>query len=409
MKHPILHLGLIAVLGAGLAAQDKPHKPTKPLDVRASRKLPAGDTVAHGDAAKGRIEQKPAAGQPGEASGGDSWFDVTNRDLGTFYGKGEAVGTFRFKNPHDEPIDWRSLTPSCQCAKAVIRVDGKTFRLMNKPKRLVEVIEERGQPERIQNVAAITIPAGAEGEVETHLDMRNIQGAKYATLDIHSTDPKQPQSKLTFRAKGAKLFALSPNEVNLNKMSWNDQREFTVTVSSPLQKDWQILSMDEADKAFDVTWEKSQVGDRTQWTIKGKYGPLENGQPGGGVLRFKTDVNGASTFDVRVLAYVTGPLDVKPGAFLPLGLIRKGSAVSKEVVFEPNDGTELEALSIELGKLTLKEEFVTAVARKDGKNLVIDLTISADAPKGLVKGEMVVTLNHPLVKEKRVMFNGFVR
>ena len=140
------------------------------------------------------------------------------------------------------------------------------------------------------------------------------------TLDIHSTDPTLPQSKLTFRAQGAKLFALSPKEVNLNKMSWNDQREFSVTVSSPLQKDWQIVGMDEADDAFDISWEKSQVGDRTQWTIKGKYGPLENGQPGGGVLRFRTDVNGAATFDVRVLAYVTGPLDVKPGGFLTLEL-----------------------------------------------------------------------------------------
>ena len=41
--------------------------------------------------------------------------------------------------------------------------------------------------------------------------------------------------------------------------------------------------------------------------------------------------------------------------------------------------------------------------------LVVELTVADNAPKGLVKGELVVKLNHPLITEKRVMFNGFVR
>src|SRR5690606_1022913 len=56
------------------------------------------------------------------AKGGNSWFPVTVHELGTFYGQGEAVGLFEFKNPHDEAIEWRSLAPSCQCASAEIRI-----------------------------------------------------------------------------------------------------------------------------------------------------------------------------------------------------------------------------------------------------------------------------------------------
>ena len=41
--------------------------------------------------------------------------------------------------------------------------------------------------------------------------------------------------------------------------------------------------------------------------------------------------------------------------------------------------------------------------------VVRDLEVADNAPKGLVKGELVVKLNHPLVAEKRIMFNGFVR
>ena len=37
------------------------------------------------------------------------------------------------------------------------------------------------------------------------------------------------------------------------------------------------------------------------------------------------------------------------------------------------------------------------------------MSVDETAPKGLVKGELVIKLNHPLVPEKRIMFNGFVR
>ena len=127
------------------------------------------------------------------------------------------------------------------------------------------------------------------------------------------------------------------------------------------------------------------------------------------MLKFYTDVRGDSSFQVRVMAMVQGPLEVKPGGFLPLGMIRKGSAMVKEIVFEPNDGTKLEATSMNFEKLTMGAEFVTATSKLDGGKLIVSMSVSPQAPAGLLKGDLVVHLNHPLVKEKRIMFNGFVR
>jgi hypothetical protein len=106
---------------------------------------------------------------------------------------------------------------------------------------------------------------------------------------------------------------------------------------------------------------------------------------------------------------VQGPLEVKPGGFLPLGLVRKGTGVKKEIVFEPNDGFALEATALKFEKMSMDGQFVTASQRKDGNKLVVELLISDQAPTGMLKGELVVELNHPLVKDKRIMFNGFVR
>ncbi len=364
-------------------------------------------------------EVKPAAPAPAPggrvaprapATGGNPWFAVTNQDLGTFFGTGDAVGVFKFKNPGDQMIEWRNLTGSCQCARAVVRVGGRTYELAAKPtpNQLTRVTKVQGQPDQIERVQQITIEPRAEGEVEVHLDMNQITGAKSASFDAHTTDPALPQFKLNFHATGAQLFTTSPNEVNLNKMTWSESRDFTVTVTSPTQKDWNIQRMDDAGKGFEVAYEKAAAGDKTSWVIKGKYGPVDGEMAGGGVLKFHTDVHGGATFSVRVIAMVQGPLEVKPGAFMSLGLIRKGNTMKKEVVFEPNDGAQLEATALKFEKVTIPDA-VTASSRRDGNKLIVEIMVSDTSPPGLLKGDLVVELNHPLVKEKRIMFNGFVR
>lgn len=355
------------------------------------------------------ISTQPSIGKQ-KGSGGNSWFPVTIQELGTFYGQGEAIGMFHFKNPHNDAVEWRSMQPSCQCASAEIRVGDRIYRVIAKPtKRVVRVTKRAGQPDKLENVRSITIGPGEEGVIETRLNMQNITGVKSATLDIHSTDPVEPQLKLTFRATGAELFSISPKEINLNKMTWNESREFTVTVSGSATKDWKILKMDDAGSAFDVKWEKVGTGPVTSYKISGKYGPVNGETGGGGVLKFRTNLNGSATFNVRVLAFVQGPLEIKPGGFLTLGLIRKGQTVTKNIIFEPNDGTDLKATDLVFEKTSLAKEFITATQRKDGAKLIIDLSIAENAPTGLVKGELVVKLNHPLIKEKRIVFNGFVR
>jgi hypothetical protein len=390
LHHPLPRvLALVACLGSAIA-QDAP-APGKPVAPVAPQGVP------------------PAP--PKLPVGGNSWFAVTNQDLGTYFGQGEAVGVFPFKNPNSTPVDWKALSGSCQCAKAIVRVGGRTYELSAKPTPNVlrRVTKVAGQPDQYEVVHQIAIEGGAEGEVEVHLDMNAITGPKQAYLDVHTTDPALPQFKLNFQATGAQLFSIAPSEVQLNKMTWNETREFTVTVTSPRQRDFNITRMDDAGKAFSATWEKVPTGDTTSWIIKGKYGPVDGDTSGGGSLKFHTDVEGNATFTVRVLAFVQGPLEVKPGAFLPLGMIRKGNTVKKQIAFEPNDGFQLASTEMKFEKMTMAEEYVTASSHQEGNKLIVELEISDKAPAGLLKGDLVVGLNHPLVKEKRIMFNAFVR
>ncbi len=109
------------------------------------------------------------------------------------------------------------------------------------------------------------------------------------------------------------------------------------------------------------------------------------------------------------MAFVQGPLEVKPGGFLSLGMIPKGKTVKKELVFEPNDGTKLEMTGYRVEKGSVGKEMLTVTAKKDGDKLVVSIEVSDKAPQGLLKGDLIVELNHPLMKEKKIIFNGFVR
>lgn len=388
--HPVLGFVAALALGSLLSAQETT---TKKVPDAAPEKAPL-----HVPA--------PTAG----AKSDNSWFPVTDLDLGTFFGHEEAIGPFHFKNPKDKAVEWKNLTGSCTCTKAVIKLGERRYELVSKPeKQLVRVSKNASGAEVREVVQQLTVEAGEEGTVEVHMEMHGVTGPRQASLDIHTTDETLPQIKLKWHATGAQMFVVSPAEVNLNKMTWNESREFTVTVTSPLNKDWNIKRMDDAGKSFQVSWTKAMNGDTATWTIQGKYGPVDGETGGGGVLKFYSDIQGESSFLVRVMAFVQGPLEVKPGGFLPLGMIKKGVELKKEVVFEPNDGLKLEATKLSFEKMTMGAEFVTVSQRQDNGKLVVEMVVSPQAPQGLLKGELVVELNHPLVKEKRIMFNGFVR
>lgn len=338
------------------------------------------------------------------------WFPVVEQDLGTFFNHEEAVGHFRFKNPRKKAVEWKNLLGSCQCSKAVITLPGRKYELTSKPQNtLVRVTRTDDGPEQRDVVQQVTVQPEEEGEIEVHMEMTGISGPKQATIDIHTNDAELPMLRLRWTATGAQMFLVSPAEVSLNAMTWAESREFTVTVTSPVQKDFNIVRMDET-KDFDVKWEKALVNGLATWTIRGKYGPITSeGPTGGGVLKFTTDAKNDSSFLVRVMAMVKGPMEVKPGSFVAFGRIAKGTSRSEKIVFEPNDGQNLEATALRFEKLTLEQQFITAKTTKDGNKLVVEIEVSKDAPPGLVRGDLVVELNHPHVKEKRLMFNGFVR
>jgi hypothetical protein len=365
--------------------------------------------------AKQPLPEQPVKIQSGVGQKtGNSWFETTEQDLGTFFNNEAAVGKYKFKNPTDKPQEWRNIQPSCTCSQARIQIGTQHYEVSGKPAAIYRLSQGPGGESR-EKVTTVEVGPGEAGEIEVHMDMHGVTGLRESSIDIYTTDQDSPLLKVKFRATGAVMFSVVPPEVNLNKMAWNQQREFTVQVTSPLAKDFNITGTDPLQTGLKVEYDKQLKDGVATWTIRGTFGPLEaqagtgGGMSSGGQIRFHTDVKSGAGFDVRVMAFVEGPLEIKPGSFMALGMIRHGTPVTRRVTLEPNDGSDLQVTKFRLEKLSVPEKFVTPKATKEGKLLHIDLEVSPDAPEGLFSGTLVIELNHPAVKEKAVMFNGYVR
>jgi hypothetical protein len=319
-----------------------------------------------------------AAVTPGKVTGiqepppdlGNPWFPKTRLELGSFFKEEEAHGRFTFTNPTDVEHKLSGLMASCACAKAVIRVGDRKYVLDKDPvaNSLHRVTELEGQTTR-ERVSFITVGPKQQGEIEVFVDMHGVRGTKDASIDFQTTDPQLAHGKLNFSAVGAVVFEVTPPDVNLNEMTWRDQRQFTFEITSPLKPDFNITGWEaNPPDAVKLSYEKTARDGKTVWRVSGTYGPNADERASGSALTFKTDLDGQSV-ETRIIAYVKGPLTVEPGGFLSLGHIPSSSGTSRTVKLSPTDDFDLQVTSVELQDLRVPDgakDKVKVEAKKAG-------------------------------------------
>lgn len=362
---------------------------------------------------------QPASGaqQSGYGAGsGNEWFTRTQADFGTFFEEETAKGVFSFSNPRDVEHRITRLTPSCACSKAVIRVAGRTYEI-GSDKVLRRLRTNEDGTEIKEQVSYITVPAKEEGEVEVFMKMTGIRGLREADLNLQLSDEKLPIVGLKWRATGAVFFAVEPPEVNLNEMTWTDQREFEFRIRSPLQKDFNLVSHEPLSESMKITYEKEMDGDSAVWVVKGTYGPGASERDQGGAITFTSDIRGEGAKDAkqvtaRVVAFLKGPLTVSPGGFIALGHVKRDQGKEVEVRLTPTGDFDLQVERLEPNRLRISEEqrkFLKFEHRKDGKDVIVVIKVMKGMSPAYVNGILKIHLNHPAARVKDVMFNGFVR
>lgn len=397
---------------AGLSSQND--GVTAPIDVKPGKTVPStGNQEPIGPAPA--PQQGKVKVQPPRATGPNAWFETTSVNLGTFLEGETGIAKFPFVNPRDVTHQIRNIQPNCQCAKARIVVGDREYLVENDPTphtiKRVETIKGREEKQVVKHIA---VGAGESGFVEMHLSLKGIKGPKKAFISMRTTDDQLRNIHVTAEARGVTFFKIVPPEINLNKMTWDEKREFSFEVSSDVKPTFEIVGVESTNESLVVTSQRQFVREgQSVWKIEGTYGPNTGNFGAGGVLKLKTDIVGTNDqpkiADVRVIAIVEGPMTVRPGTFLPFGRVKRKEGASKVVEFVPNGDFDLDFTDVHIEGLTVDEKWVKIDTSKEGRTLKLELTILPDAPRRLIRGDIKVGLNHPAEKEKSIQFNGFVR
>lgn len=385
---------LLLSLVAGLSAQGADDLPVRD-----------GEVVPPGRPTPPPIRQLKT-GQP------NKWFDRTKLFMGEFLDKERVSGKFSFKNPTGKVVSFKNLQGSCQCAQATITVGKRVYELTKKPvsNSLHRIEKDQNGKATRKRITHLNIEPGEQGSILVEMEMGGLQGYKDATLAISTTDPAMKQVTLGWQAKGVKLFNIIPNDVFLNNLKWGDSRKFSFVVESEINPDFKLL--DHAELPSYVKVEKRLIdrpNGKKAWKIDGTFGPNADPKSGGAAIKYKTDWKDREVH-LNVIATITGPVDIRPGTFISFGKIRKGVGAERKITITPNGDFKLEVSKVEFIDVTLDKKYLSAVYQQVGKDLVVTVRIAKEA-KGtfLVRGKMVLHLNHPAIKTKKFNFNGILR
>jgi hypothetical protein len=113
---------------------------------------------------------------------------------------------------------------------------------------------------------------------------------------------------------------------------------------------------------------------------------------------------------MRVSAMIKGPLELKPGGFLNLGVIRAGKGGEGRITLIPAGDFDLQVTKLEAERVSIAADVVQFSHHKQGKEVLVDIKIAPEVKKDqIVRGLLKIHLNHPASPVKEVHFTGFVR
>jgi hypothetical protein len=402
---PVSVIALLSLVASGLPAQE--------INNSKARSTGAADSLGGQDGNRSsQRPPQPKAIRQLRTGTPNRWFDRTKLFMGEFLDKERVTGKFAFKHPGGGPVSFKNLAGSCQCAQAVITVGDRVYELTKKPVSNSLHRIDKGDDGKLvrKRITHLNVEPGEEGTIEVQMEMGGMQGYKDATLSITTTDPAMKQVTLAWQAKGVKLFNITPNDVFLNNMKWGDTRKFAFIVESEVKPDFKLLDAEDLPPYVKISKKLiDRPNGKKAWKVDGTFGPNADPKSGGAALKFKTDWKGREV-QLNIIATITGPVSIEPGTFISFGKIRKGEGAERKVTITPNGDFKIEATKIEFQDVTLDGKYISASAVQEDGKLVVTVKIAKEAEGAfLVRGKMILHLNHPAIGTKKFNFNGILR
>ncbi len=227
------------------------------------------------------------------------------------------------------------------------------------------------------------IPPMGEAYIEVTFNSTNFTGKVKKTVSVETNDPQEPVHTLTLEAYVIEEVTATPPRLTLGQIKQGEGRNLQVEIKSPLGLDLKVPKAQSSSKAIMVNSIERQPNGEYIIQLEVK----KDSQPGrfSGDLVVYTSSQHQPTITIPFFGEVVGHVSVFPPQ-LSFGLVRKGKAVSRQVLVTLHDQeTKLTNIQIEPEVFSFKRD-----VQKGGTFCRIDVTLNKEAPTGTLAGKLKI-------------------
>jgi hypothetical protein len=318
---------------------------------------------------------------------------------------------FQLRNDDTKPVAVRDLIASCSCAQpriAYTAADGKR----------VEGNSGGGGP-------VITLPPGSTAELAVRVDTEHVQALnvdKLASVRIRSDSAATPFLTLEVHLVVDRVMRAVPSGIELGQTPQSVGRSGRTDVVNDVPGSLaRVTGIESIEGPFTATLDEADLNGTRAWILIATAKPdLPLGPANGRVMLATTTEDGTgvgASFLVPVTAQISPEVVLRPAA-LPFGAIAMGTAARVEA--------DLETL-VPGERVRVLDSRVTTMPEGVAQWIAAEATAVDPAADGAAahwkivlqswprleeptfSGTLVLTLDHPKVKEIRASFSGTVR
>jgi|694.fasta_scaffold00556_40 hypothetical protein len=293
--------------------------------------------------------------------------------------------TFRMRNTDSKPVTILDLQANCGCTQPRVAIEVQGERIMGRTKSPV-----------------LTVPAGAEFELEIAIDTRLVEKMnidKLGVVRLRCDSENSPFLAFETHIIVERLFRSVPAELDLGEIPRTSGKDGRADLSTELAGSAaRILGIERVEGPFGATVDATQVGAETIWILLVSARPDQPlGTVHGRVLVQTTDLQGQGDkgrFEVAVRGQVVEPIVLRPASLT----ISSGAGASARIECLPPG---------------LKVALLSAVLEGEGSDSV-ELAVSAEAPDEAGRASAFVLAvkpkgglpEKPLALQARVRLSG---
>src|SRR5262245_15491358 len=325
-------------------------------------------------------------------------------DFGDVFDGQPARMTVTFTNNSDADRARSQVKTSCGCTVATVHgPDGEA------------IPSKSANPQ----LPIVTLHPGQAIQVDVEMATTNQRGSVEKQLQVYPMDTSLTMVQVPVRARVTKAFTISPESLSLGtKLPKTGPIEQTLVIESQIEGDWSI-------EGFTSGMEGKPLPADLQFNVLDKEGPKRRVQvvSGGprtiGALTLKVHVNinheKIKGTDFYVYGVVVSDVSFDTGdpnfpSSISFGQMDTGSKVTKTLKITNADKSTpylLRSVNVEAPK---PEFFTTAIRTiEEGVSYEVDVTADAAINEAFFRGMLVLTADHPELKDQKILFHGWVK